>query len=369
MSALRMGTPTFICSQRLNLLSVPWEKGVSFCFARAEGLDHNPVPIDPRQVLLKQVKRAKKLGIEIKVGTELEFYLLDAETNLPRDKGIGMYSLDKAAEMEPILGPVRKYLMEMGIPIEQSNPEYASGQAEVNIEYDEALIAADRVVMFRSFVRQLAAQHGLKATFMAKPFYEQGGSGFHCHYSLWKKGKNIFAEKNGKFSEIGRQYIAGLQKRMSETAICGATTVNAFRRKVPDSFCPVNNSWGYDNRTTGLRVIEGSSNACRVEKRDAGADCNPYLLLATDIAAGLDGIEKQMKPTKPTLGNAYEKFNGEAIPTELHQAIELARESKWLKNVMGELMHELVCQQSERELQFFSEQVTEVERKRYLDSF
>ena len=131
-----------------------------------------------------------------------------------------------------MLGPIRQQINEAGIPIEQSNPEYAAGQAEVNIRYSGALEAADRVVMFRSLVKQLASQHGYKATFMAKPFFEESGNGFHCHYSLWKNKKNMFATKTG-LSQDGKYFVGGLQKRMAESAICGSATVNGFRRRQP----------------------------------------------------------------------------------------------------------------------------------------
>lgn len=349
-------------------VAVPWEPGVAVCFGRAEGMDHKPVPIDPRQALVRQVDRARDMGFEVNVGTELEFYLLDPETGQPRDTGIQVYGLGRAARMEHIVGPIRQQINECGIPIEQSNPEYAAGQIEVNIRYGEALAAADRVVLFKSLIRQLGIAHDYLATFMPKPFFDQSGNGFHTHYSLWKDGKNAFAD-NGKINVTGKSFIAGLQKRMCETAICGSGTVNGYRRRQPYTFCPINTSWGYDNRTVGIRVIEGSDSAVRVEKRDAGADANPYLLLAAEIAAGLDGIEKGLSPSEPTTGNGYEEGIGDPIPTDLPTAIDLARGSEWLRDVMGEMQWELVLQQAERELEFFNQQVTQVELDRYLRAF
>ena len=349
-------------------VAVPWEPGVAMCFARAEGMDHGPLTVDPRQALLRQVERAAAIGIDLQVGTELEFYLLDPDTGRPRDKGNDCYGLARAAELEPVLGPMRRELAEMGIPIEQSNPEYAAGQVEVNIRYDSAMIAADRVVMFRSLVKQLAARHGLNATFMAKPFIDESGNGFHLHYSLWSEGKNIFADA-GKLNDLGRHFLGGMQQRMAEASICGAATVNAYRRRQPLSFCPVNASWGLDNRTVALRVIEGSDSAVRIEKRDAGADCNPYLLMAADIAAGLDGIEGKTEPTAITTGNAYEDDNAPTIPLDLADAISLARNSGWLRDVLGADQHEIWLQQAERELAFFNQQVTPFETARYLDTF
>ena len=349
-------------------VAVPWEPGVAMCFARAEGMDHGPLTVDPRQALLRQVERAAAIGIDLQVGTELEFYLLDPDTGRPRDKGNDCYGLARAAELEPVLGPMRRELAEMGIPIEQSNPEYAAGQVEVNIRYDSAMIAADRVVMFRSLVKQLAARHGLNATFMAKPFIDESGNGFHLHYSLWSEGKNIFADA-GKLNDRGRHFLGGMQQRMAEASICGAATVNAYRRRQPLSFCPINASWGLDNRTVALRVIEGSDSTVRIEKRDAGADCNPYLLMAADIAAGLDGIEGKTEPTAITTGNAYEDDNAPTIPLDLADAISLARNSGWLRDVLGADQHEIWLQQAERELAFFNQQVTPFETARYLGTF
>ncbi len=349
-------------------VAVPWEPGIAVCFGRAEGMDRKPVPIDPRQALVRQVERSRRMGFEVNVGTELEFYLLDPETGQPRDSGIQVYGLGRAARMDHIVGPIRRQINECGIPIEQSNPEYAPGQVEVNIRYGEALESADRVVLFKSLIRQLGIAHGYLATFMPKPFFGQAGSGFHTHYSLWKDGRNAFADA-GKISEVAHSFIAGLQQRMREASICCSGTVNGYRRRQPYSFCPINTSWGHDNRTVGIRVIEGPDSAVRVEKRDAGADANPYLLLATEIAAGLDGIEQGLSPTDPTTGNAYEEGVGDPIPADLRTAIELARGSDWLRGVLGEMQWELVLQQAERELEFFGQQVTQVELDRYLRTF
>ncbi len=362
------GYPDFHMFPMTKPIALPWEPGVAMSFARAEGMDHKPVPLDPRIVLERQVERASNMGIDVQVGTELEFYLLDPETNKPKDRGIGVYGLDRAAQLEHVLGPIRQQINEVGIPIEQSNPEYAAGQVEVNIRYGGALESADRVVMFRSLAKQLAQQHGYKATFMAKPFYEESGNGFHCHYSLWKDGKNMFAD-GGELSQAGKYFVGGLQKRMAENAVLGSATVNGYRRRQPYSFCPINTAWGIDNRTVGIRIIQGSDSATRVEKRDAGADCNPYLLLAGDIAAGLDGIEQSIEPSAMTEGNAYEQEDAAPIPTDLRDAIALARASDWQKEVLGDDMYELMLQQSERELEFFGAQVTDVETARYLDNF
>ena len=347
---------------------VPWEPGVAFCMGRAEGMDHKPVPIDPRGVLARQVERAAAMGFEVKVGTEVEFYLLDPETLQPRDQGIQVYSLDRAAELEHVLGPIRRQINDVGIPVEQSNPEYAPGQVEVNLRYGSALEAADRLVAFRSLVKQVAQSHGYLATFMAKPFFDQSGNGFHTHHSLWKDGANAFSD-GGKLNATGMAYMAGMQGRMVETALTNTTTPNGYRRRQPFSFCPTNVTWGHDNRTVGLRVIEGADSAVRVEKRDGSADCNPYLSLSAEIAAGLDGIEQGLEPAHYTAGNGYEMEDAPALPADIATAVEAAKGSDWLKGVLGDYLHELLVGQAEREIEFVASQVTPVETERYLRNF
>ena len=349
--------------------AVPWEEGCAFCFGRALGADHKPVPIDPRGVLEAQIARAESMGYRVAIGAELEFYLLDPDSRAPVDVGNQFYGLARAAELEHVIGPIRRQLSDVGIPIEQSNPEYAAGQVEVNIRYGEALETADRVVAFRSFVKELARSHGFLATFMSKPFADQSGNGFHTHHSLWKDDENAFAGPEGRLSTTGKHYLAGMQERMVETALAAATTPNAYRRRRPYTFCPTNNSWGYDNRTVGLRVIEGSPEAVRVEKRDGSADCNPYYLIATELAAGLDGIERELEPRHFSGGNGYEFGEAEPLPTDLGTAVELARNSEFLHRILGEDRLEILTGQAERELGFLADHVTPVEIDRYLRSF
>ena len=343
----------------------PWEPGVAICMGRAEGTDHKPLSVDPRNALVRQVERANAMGIEVNIGAELEFYLLDPETLQPRDRGIQVYSLARAAQLEHVVGPLRQYLNEIGIPIEQSNPEYAPGQVEINIRYGEALATADRVILFRSMIKEIAAKFGYIATFMAKPFAEESGNGFHTHHSAWRDGANLFAD-NGALSATGKSYLAGLEKRMAECSLAVATTPNAYKRRSPYSFCPMNITWGIDNRTTALRVIQGTEDSVRVEKRDGSADCNPYYLFATEIAAGLDGIEQQMNPSPMTQTDAYTLEDAPALPLTIAEAIELAKGSDFLEDVLGKDRVTVLLQQAEREVGFLNASVSQVEIDRYL---
>ena len=348
---------------------LPWEEGVAFCFGRIEDADHKPVPIDPRGVLVNVLKRASSMGFEVQIGSELEFYLLDPETRRPRDRGIQVYNLTRAAELDHVVGPIRRYLSEVGIPIEQSNPEYAAGQVEVNIEYGDALETADRSVAFRGLVKQIALSQGYLATFMAKPFTGESGSGFHVHHSFRRDGKAVFHDEDGGLSRLGLNYLAGIQQRMAEMSLIGATTPNAYRRRRPESFSPTNNAWGYDNRSTGIRIIGHSPQSMRIEVRDGSADCNPYYLFASQIAAGLDGIEKGLQPTPPHVGNAYVATDYDLLPTTIDVAIEKARQSGFLADLLGADRLEILVTQAERERDLVADVVTGIEIDRYLESF
>lgn len=352
-----------------SVRAVPWEDGCAFCFGRALGMDHEPVPIDPRGVLVRQVESARSLGFDIKIGAELEFYLLDPETLKPRDVGNQFYGLVRASELEHVLGPIRDGLSGIGIGIEQSNPEYAPGQVEVNMLYGDALDVADNVIAFRMFVKEIAARHGYIATFMAKPFAIESGSGFHTHHSAWQDGRNVFAGEDGKLSRVGSQYLAGLQRRMAETALCASTTPNAYRRRRAYTFCPTNNCWGHDNRTVGLRVIEGSESSTRVEKRDGSADCNPYYLIGSEIAAGLEGIAEELEPRHFSSGNGYELESAEQLPADIDTAIRLARASEFMNQVLGEDRLTILTGQAERESALIADHVTSLEVERYLRNF
>ncbi len=359
------GYPDLLVFPEGDLQPLGWDPSAAFVFGVARDEHGDPIPVDPRNVLIRVLDQARELGMEIQIGAELEFYLLDSETLQPKDTGIDVYGLSRALELEPILGPIRNDLTAAGIPIEQSNPEYAPGQVEVNIRYGEALAVADQVVAFRGMIKQIAVANGLVASFMAKPFIDESGSGFHVHHSAWRNGDPLFAQ-DGKLSQTGLHYLAGMRRRMAETAIISASNPNAYRRRQPMTFCPTNNSWGFDNRTVGLRVIEGHDNAVRIEQRDGSAENNPYLLIAAQIAAGLEGIVEELDPGAPTTGNAYLSEDADPIPTSLDQALVLASASEFVQDLLGPGLFEAWRMQAEREIEFVTNQVTPVELDRYL---
>lgn len=355
---------------------VPWEKGVVLVLGRAEETYGGPVAVDPRNVLVEQLGRAAEQGYEVMTGVEFEFYLLDLETKQLVDSGISVYGLARGAMFEHVVGPIRNLCSEMGIQVEMSNPEYAPGQIEINLRYREAMVSADNAMLFRNCVKEIAYQHGMLASFMAKPFFLESGNSFHLHQSLWKDGKNVFAD-GGRLSALGRSYLGGLQQHMAETALISAPTPNSMKRRQGYTFCPANNAWGGDNRTCGLRVIEGSDHAVRIEQRDGSSDANPYLLTAVQLAAGLKGIATGAEPTEKETGDGYGASRHQALPSDIPTALEMFGDSELIAEVLPEPLRITLAQQAEREHNFMVESdpdgwrddVTQVERDRYLEAF
>jgi glutamine synthetase len=324
-----------------TLRALPWRPGNAMVICDTKEADGSPCVMAPRQVLRSVIDRATAMGYAPSVGFEVEFYLLDPETLLSRDSGIQCYSPLRGNEYEHVIAPIRNHLTDIGMVVEASNSEYGPGQFEINIRYDDALTTADNAVLFRHAVRDIAAQHGLLATFMAKPFGLESGCGMHIHQSLWKDGVNVFAD-GGKLSEIGRWYLGGLEANMRSMALLGSPTPNAMRRRQPYTFCPVTDAWGVDNRTVGLRVIHGPDEAVRIEQRDGASDCNPYLVIAAQLAAGLGGIEARREPRHRSDGDEYADRVGDDLPTSIPDAVKLLRESELVGNTFDPLLIEAV---------------------------
>lgn len=351
-----------------DLRMVPWRPGFALVLCDTFDEEGNDLPVSPRSVLRRVLSKAATMGFEVRIGFEIEFYLLDAETRQPRHDDIQCYGLARAAEYEDVLGPMRNGLIEMGVPVEAANVEYAPGQVEINVRYDEAMRTADNAVLFRNAVKEIAAQHGYLASFMAKIAHDQSGSGLHLHHSLWRDDSNAFSN-HGELSDVGRWYLGGLQRHMADLTLFGSPTPNSYKRRQPYSFCPETSSWGHDNRTVGLRVIEGSPSAVRVEQRDGASDANPYLVMAAQIAAGLDGVERQTEPGPPTDADAYADERAERLPADVPAAIEALRKSDLAREVFGEDLVRVTIGTAKHEHDLVTMRVSDVERERYLDAF
>ena len=344
--------PDFATARR-----IPWLEGTAWVVADLSDGSGAPVEVSPRQILRRQLERAAERGLRVLAATELEFYLFrdsyeEAAAKgwrglVPHTSTIEDYQLLQTAREEYILRRIRNEMIGAGIPVEFSKGEAGRGQHEVNVTYDEALTAADRHLVFKNGIKEIAAQEGRATTFMAKWTMDDTGSSCHVHTSLWdaESGDPLMADASHAtgLSVVGRRWLAGQLAAARELAWCAAPTVNSYRRYVPGSWAPTAVVWGEDNRTCGFRVV-GTGAGRRVESRVPGADVNPYLVLAAAVAAGLYGIDHELELGPAYAANAYEANAYEAvdvprIPSTLVEAIDELRGSKVAVEAFGEDVH------------------------------
>jgi len=344
----------------------PWPDAPAIVMADLREPDGAESPLCSRTTLKRILADAGSDGFTIAAASELEFFPLDPGTGAPIYAEIENYSITKGSETESVMRRVRNELRLMNVPVEASNPEYSGGQVEVNLTYGPALEAADSATLLRSLVRIIARQQGLDATFMAKPWTDQAGSGMHVHQSLWKDGRGVFSD-GGRLSDLGRSYLAGLLTRLAELALLGCPNPNAYHRRTDLSFAPTVICWGTDNRTVAVRSIEGTETSTRVEQRDASADCNIYLTFAGQFAAGLQGMREGRTPPPPVEGNAYDRADLDDVPKTFLDAFDLMKSGS-AGTLLGEetVRAYLDVLREERTVMLLSS--SDWERQRYLSS-
>lgn len=313
------GDPDGYCYPvRSTFAPMPWafqpsaQVLLGMCDSEGTALD-----IDPRRLLNDVVSRVRALGYTPVVAFELEFYLLQkgAEKSISfRPQPVALrnlaggtcsqnYGVDVLDDYAEVLETIASYAAAMGVPGRAVSAESGVGQFEINLSHvADPILAADHALLLRQAVKKAADAHGLAATFMAKPFGDQPGSGMHVHMSLLDgQGANAFDPSHA--APQLEHAIAGLQALMPGSLAFLAPNVNAFRRFRPGSFAPVNRSWGYDNRSVALRVPRSEPASSRIEHRVAGADANPLLVMACILAGAIHGMESQLTPTAPATGN------------------------------------------------------------------
>jgi glutamine synthetase len=331
---------------------IPWLPGTALVIGDLANEDGTPVEVSPRQILRRQIARAAEHGLNVFAATELEFFLFKDSYEeahekhwkglVPHTNTIEDYQILQTAREEYILKRIRNEMCEAGIPVEFSKGEAGRGQHEVNVTYAGALETADRHLVFKNGIKEIAAQEGRAATFMAKWTMDDVGSSCHLHISLTDSttGAPLMgdpAEPTG-LSTLGQHFLAGQIHAARQLAWLAAPTVNSYRRYVPGSWAPTAVVWGEDNRTCGFRVV-GHGAGRRVENRVPGADANPYLVVAAAIAAGLYGIDHQLELGAPYATNAYEATDVERIPSTLVDAINELRGSEVALEAFGEDVH------------------------------
>src|SRR5258706_1492447 len=329
---------------------------------------HDLVHVAPRSILRRQVEAAAKLKFKAFAATELEHYLFrtsyrDASLKGYRDlEPAGWYLEDyhilQGTRTESFHAAARRHLKLSGVPVETSKSEWGNGQHELNVRYAGALDMADRHVVFKQCLKELADAAGLSLTFIAKFAADQAGSSCHIHFSLWRDGKNVF-QKDG---ELFRWFLGGWMARVPELMVFYAPTVNSYKRYVDASWAPTRLAWSNDNRTAGFRIV-GSGPSTRIECRIPGADCNPYLALAASLASGLDGVAKKIEPPEAFVGDIYQARNLPRVPHTLAQATDLFEKSDFAKRAFGPAVHEHYTHFYRTETQAYDKSVTDWERR------
>jgi glutamine synthetase len=359
-----------------TLRRIPWLEKTALVLCDLLTEEGKPISVSPREILKRQLARAAKLGYRVKTASELEFYLYkdtyesagkkhfhDLE---PAGAYLEDYHILQTTKEEPIIQAIRNGMEAAGIPVENSKGEWGRGQEEINLRYADALEMADRHVIYKNGVKEIAYLKGAAVTFMAKPHADRAGSSFHLHSSLWDaKGKqNLFGlDKNEKLFE---HYIAGQLALGRAFGLWYAPTINSYKRYQSGSFAPTKLVCGKDNRTCGLRVL-GEGSARRVENRLPGADANPYLAFAATIAAGLYGIERKLPLGPYFTGNAYETPGVPEVPKTLRDAAEEFKREPLVKKIFGDEVIEHYAHAAELEQAAYDQAVTCWESARYFE--
>ncbi|MGO1120956.1 glutamine synthetase family protein [Rhodovibrionaceae bacterium A322] len=365
-----------------TLAPIPWSNGrrgqLMMTFEQEPG---DPLSFEPRNVLKRQVDRLAELGLRPVVAFELEFYLLDRERldgNKPqppksplsnlRDSSTQVYGMDRVEAFGEVLDDMVANCKALGVPTGPISAEYAPGQYEINlIHVEDPLEAADHCVLFKRVIRATARQHGLQATFMAKPYPELSGSGMHVHVSLLDQdGNNVFDGGPEKIASDNLLHaMGGIMDLMPDTMAFVAPNPNSYRRFVPNAFVPVSRHWSYENRSTALRIPVSDGKARRFEHRMAGADANPYLLLASLLAGIHNGLTNKIDPGEPFEGNAGETLDP-ALPLRARRALEKLAQSDKAKAYFGEEYPPLYAAAKEAEYDLFESTISPQEYSWYL---
>ena len=364
---------------------LPDEK-IPFFIADFVGSDgESEHPVCPRNAFKRVLKKANAMGFGVNLAFEYEFFLFDETPHSVREKnyhnlkpftpGMYGYSVIRHSTHAALVHEFMEYCDAMGIPIEGLHCETGPGVWEAALRYDEALSAADKASLFKTFTKVFFQQRSLMATFMARWNLNYPGQSGHIHQSLFdlKSGKSRFYDKADShgMSEVMKSYVAGQVEYLKPFLALAAPTVNSYSRLVKGFWAPTASAWGVENRTTALRVIPGSKKSQRVEFRVGAADANPYLAAAAVIGAGLLGIEKKLKLGKPVVGNAYDVQASfpEALqfPTNLRSSVANLDASKEARSIFGKEFVEHFVATREWEVREYEKAITDWQLKRYFE--
>jgi glutamine synthetase len=357
-----------------TLHRIPWQPGAVGVLCDVLWEDGSPVVASPRQVLKRQLQRLSDAGMTAHVGTELEFIVFqdtyeEAWLSGYRDlTPANLYNVDYSmlggARVEPLLRRIRNEMYGAGMTVESAKGECNLGQHEIAFRYREALNTCDNHVTYKTGAKEIASQEGYSLTFMAK-FNEREGNSCHIHLSFrGADGSMVMADDAGDngMSDLGKAFVAGQLAHSNELTLLFAPQINSYKRYVPGSFAPTAIRWGRDNRTCAFRLV-GHGGALRLENRIPGGDVNPYLAVAGMIAAGLDGIERNLGLEPAFQGNAY-ATDSTRVPHTMSEALRLWEGSDWIRETFGAEVQDHYTNMARVELAAFTSAVTDWERYR-----
>jgi len=359
----------------------PWQKRpTAQLLMTMHELDGAPFFADPREVLRRVVKKFDDLGLTICAAFELEFYLIDQENvngrpQPPRSPISGkrpvstqVYLIDDLDEYVDCLQDMLEAAKEQGLPADAIVKESAPAQFEVNLHHvEDAIKACDYAVLLKRLIKNIAYDHEMDSTFMAKPYPGQAGNGLHVHISLLDKatGQNIFASDDPEHHAPLRHAIAGILETLPASMAFLCPNVNSYRRFGAQFYVPNAPSWGLDNRTVAVRVPTGNSEAIRIEHRVAGADANPYLMLASILAGIHHGLTQQLDPGAPVSGNSYEQLE-QSLPNNLRDALRELDDSPVMNQYISPEYIDIFVACKEAELEEFETTISDLEYNWYL---
>ncbi|MCS7373798.1 MAG: glutamine synthetase family protein [archaeon GB-1845-036] len=323
----------------LNTLKIAsWEcDEMAIALCEVEDVNGKPYLENPRMKLKEYVKHLAEKGINVKVGVELEYFLLKKENGriFLNDNGEYFDLIDSTWEFQRKL---IETLEDIGIKINKCHHEVAKGQYEISIKAADPLTLADNITVAKIIIKTLARKHGLTATFMPKPFPNMNGSGMHIHLSIYRNGVNLFYMDENEISKIGLHAIGGILKHAKGNSLIVSPTVNSYKRLAPGYEAPTKICWGYSNRSAMIRIPRPIKNeTCRIEYRHPDPSANPYLAILTIIETMINGVEEKLKPGEPCQQNAY-RINGkyETLPGSLEEALKEFSKDETVKKILGE---------------------------------
>ncbi len=322
-----------------TLRPLPWEPGVAYAIADTFESDGRENLASPRMVLKRVLAEYQKLGFKPVFGPELEFYIARKNSSGHFERAINktgrIYMTGSLVDPEGLFLSMLRNLGKLGIGTFAGNHEFSPSQYEINLRHTEALDAADRAFLMKTAVKELAARANLYATFMGKPWNDEGGSGFHAHISLTNLNDENVMYEGENLSEVAKHLLAGILSHANAMTALTNPTINSYKRLRPDSLAPYRINWGFDNRSTLVRVPPDRGEGTRLEVRVGDGAANPYIVVAAILAAGLDGLKNKLEAPAPAEGWSYQDEHFEILPGSLREALDALERDDFIIDILG----------------------------------